>query len=312
MYTAYVFLFFSYLTTNVLILRVLLILAAIFFILWGCLNLEVRIQIDTLCFNTVFILINLYKSIPLFKEVLPVVLTPLEEEVFNRDFKEYLTKLQFKYLISKFKLEHWLANDSEFCKIGNPFNEIIYIAKINPGYSVKLSSRKIHLKDLKESSWIGIIEYFKDLNKNPEEKLLWGANAKIHVDNDMNKELTANSNKNNDIGVYFYRFDLQVLNSLNFDPEYPFIFLQALKAIWLVYSTRYIYEQDQQIINKSTHVNRKRPAVYDEQKMKDTQDLNRKCSNLKDEQKIKESEENFNKIGKNKNLNFEIEQIKIE
>jgi len=79
----------SYLTTNILLMRSLIIIAAIFFILWGTVNVALQFQVDTICFNAVLILINIYKIIPLLEEFLPVSLKPLEKEIYERDFKNF-------------------------------------------------------------------------------------------------------------------------------------------------------------------------------------------------------------------------------
>src|SRR4051812_12136055 len=82
MYVAYAFLMVSYINVNILIFRMWLILSAVFFIIWG-LTPERSVQIDTLIFNAIYIIINVVQSIPLIKQYLPVKLTPLEEEIYE-------------------------------------------------------------------------------------------------------------------------------------------------------------------------------------------------------------------------------------
>lgn len=200
---------FSFLTTNILILRSLLIVSAIFFILWGTIT-DFKYQVDTICFNALFILVNIYLSIPLLREVLPVNLTPLESEMYERDFKNNMTKRQFLHFFSHFKTEQVTANGSDIVKEGNPFSNVIYIAKMSPNASVHLSKNGDMIKYLTAGSWIGIIEYFNYQNNDVKTTLdLWDVSAKVEISKDpLNDEkklqLTSGS------GVIFYRFDLTV------------------------------------------------------------------------------------------------------
>lgn len=60
------------------------------------------------------------------------------------------------------KLDYLSTNESQICKIGQSFKEIIYIAHINEGFSVVLED--IHgklISTLNSGSWIGCIEYAK-------------------------------------------------------------------------------------------------------------------------------------------------------
>jgi hypothetical protein len=177
-------------------------MSAVFFIIWGTTG-TFAVQIDTVIFNSAFIIINIVQSIPLIKQIMPVKLTELEEEIFQRDFHNHMTKRQFKHFISKFKTDWYKGDGSQICVHDSNFRYLIYIAKIFPGWRVVLTSSTRHLqvKEIKEGSWIGTIEYvlYEQANqglKKPSEAqqdVSWGISAylesiKEHEIIDMNAQ----------------------------------------------------------------------------------------------------------------------------
>jgi hypothetical protein len=248
MYSAYVCLLLSYATTNILVLRVLLVLSAIFFILWACLNPILRIQVDTIIFNGLFIVINIYNSIPLMREVLPITMSQFEEEIYERDFKDHLTRRQFKHFISKFQLQNRSAKKSDLCSNGNTFDGVFYFAKINSGASVNILLNNEVLKVLKSGSWMGIKEYFHK-EKFKEKPPTWN----IHVET-----TNENGTVGEDTGVLLYHFDLKTMDELNSDPDYEFVFKNAIQAIWMSYATNYVLEQDKEVFKNVKVLNEKK------------------------------------------------------
>ena len=250
LYLAYVFILFSYLTTNVLALRLNLVLSAILFIVWAVIYPHTAIQIDTLIYNALFIFINLYNSIPLFKEVLPVKMTSTEELCYARDFKDFLTRREFKYFISHFKKTNASLDQTAIINKGMYFQCLIYIAKINKGSNVYITKDIEKIKSLKEGSWLGIIEYMLHEGlKAGETKILWGISAIL----ERTKDYTTNYSKHemivlDGIGIDYYIIDIETLFKLFDDLDYPFIFKNALQALWLIYTTNYIIEQDSELL----------------------------------------------------------------
>jgi hypothetical protein len=187
MYVAYACLLVSYVNVNILVFRFWLILSAVFFIVWG-LEPERSVQVDTLIFNAIFIIINIVQSVPLVRQIWPVKLTELEEEIYERDFKIQMSKRQFKFFIKNFGLDHYEGHKSQLCSHQSSFRHLIYIAKIYPGWRVTLMDKDgMTVKELHEGSWIGTIEYiqYEELcaaqkqNEKPESdvELEWGISA---------------------------------------------------------------------------------------------------------------------------------------
>lgn len=220
MYIAYSCLVFSYININILVFRFWLVLSAIFFIVWGCDPVR-TLQLDTLLFNLLFIIINIVQSIPLVKQVWPVSLTPLEVEIYERDFKSSMDKRQFKRLISKMETLSFDAHNSQLCVIKSRFNYLIYVAKLNPGWKIVLRKDDTNvITELSEGSWIGTIEYMFELQrKEGDAPIKWGITASVEESKEC---LQTNPNyvptvsegrlipNLDDAGCLIYVFDCQV------------------------------------------------------------------------------------------------------
>ncbi len=75
---ANVCLFFSYISTDILILRIVLAIAALFFLLWGAIDLDVAL--DTCLWNGIFMLINTAFAIQIMYTRRPVRFARPEHE----------------------------------------------------------------------------------------------------------------------------------------------------------------------------------------------------------------------------------------
>lgn len=174
------------------------------------------VQIDTCIFNGVFILINIYQIVRLIIKKLPPKFNEIEEKCYNRDFKEVFSRDEFKLLLSKSKIDYLSTNESQICKIGGSFKEIIYIAQLNEGFSVELEDANGKLiSRLKEGSWIGCIEYakkdiivkHKDLGKLIKDgslELVWqvsGLLREYSIGNENENKLIEGKNNGDDSNV---------------------------------------------------------------------------------------------------------------
>lgn len=174
------------------------------------------VQIDTCIFNGVFILINIYQIVRLIIKKLPPKFNEIEEKCYNRDFKEVFSRDEFKLLLSKSKIDYLSTNESQICRIGGSFKEIIYIAQLNEGFSVELEDANGKLiSRLKEGSWIGCIEYakkdiivkHKDLGKLIKDgslELVWqvsGLLREYSIGNENENKLIEGKNNGDDSNV---------------------------------------------------------------------------------------------------------------
>lgn len=86
-----------------------------------------------------FILINGTYSIKLLLErYRKVPLDPLEERIFEADFKRVMDRRTFKRFIGKGYLRTF-ADGGQIVHKGNNFSSIYYVALINPNYRVQYS-----------------------------------------------------------------------------------------------------------------------------------------------------------------------------
>jgi hypothetical protein len=223
MYIAYSFLLFSYININVLVLRLCLTIAAVFFVVWGFDPVR-AVQLDCVIFSLIHILINIVMSVPLVKQIWPVKLSELEEEIYQRDFGSYMSKKQFKHMIKNFKLKTYDADDSQLCCYKSNFEYVIYVAKINPGWTVRLTKESSEtLTELREGSWIGVIEYMFEQDRKPNSPMIkWGITATIRQDQPLTNRLTTENHIfKEDAGCIIYYFEIEVFffnlrNFLNF------------------------------------------------------------------------------------------------
>lgn len=230
LYLVYSCLLVSYININVIVFRFWLIMASIFFIIWALLPKN-AVQIDVLVFNSVFILINIIMMIPLVKQVWPVKLTPLEQELFERDFIAHMNKKQFKRFISKFKALKY-KDRAQLCANRSQFTHLFYIAKLYPGWKINLkSSSDVSFKNISEGGWIGTIEYvlYENLKAqkmkkkdNSEVIVSWGVTAEIFKESEVNLsqekseemhgmyENEENDNIATPSGALIYKIDIEV------------------------------------------------------------------------------------------------------
>lgn len=94
--------------------------------------------------------------------MIPPKFKPQEKEIYDRDFKEVFNEHEFKLFLSKGKVDFLSTHESQICKIGQSFKEVIYIAHINEGFTITLEDSNENLiTTISEGSWIGISEYAK-------------------------------------------------------------------------------------------------------------------------------------------------------
>lgn len=221
MYLAYSSLLMSYVNINILIFRFWLTFASIWFVVWGFIP-ERSVQIDTVVYNLIYVIINIVYCIPLIKKYLPAKLTPFEKEIYERDFNGNMSEKQFKFMIKRFESESVYAKNTQLCRAGNTFKYLIYIAKIHPGWRVNLIGINDELMiELREGSWIGIIEYVnyeqslkeKKPSEGPQE-ITWGVTATVEqLEEDTNRINSVTEEKLIDRskgGVVVYYFSPQV------------------------------------------------------------------------------------------------------
>lgn len=115
--------------------------------------------LDNITFQLVFVVINIYLSVPLFNELIPPELSTEQRELYKKHFKRFFKPSEFKYLLSKarrrvYKVTTLLANR------GNGFSSMFFVVSLpkNVNSSISLKQGRNKLMDLGEYSWIGKLQ----------------------------------------------------------------------------------------------------------------------------------------------------------
>lgn len=237
LYLAYSSFLISYFLPNILYIRMIIALGSLFFVIWSCVAPGLAVQMDSLLFNLLYIIINVYQIIRLLRKKIPPKFSELEEKIYTRNFQEVFSRFEFKMLLDKARVEYLSTNESQICKIGQSYREVIYVAHINEGYSVELRDINNNIiSNVKEGSWIGIAEYAirEDYLKNPklrkvimdgDYELVWEVTASIvqnnKENNEMEKVIKKNENreqyedfvylKKRSEGCIVYKFTMEVI-----------------------------------------------------------------------------------------------------
>jgi len=267
----------SYLQTKLLLLRMMLVAASVFLCLFSF-NLP-TFYIDNFIFNLSFVIINIYLSIPLFKELIPPNFTEEEKEIYKKHFKKYLKAVEFKHLLGNFRRRVYKVSSSVTNR-GNGFASLFFVAKMpkQTPCSITLKLGKIPINELKEFSWIGIVEYisliktYGSIRKALElnETGIWNVDCHItlskgfksptsarlnmiedkvsvldtqafensSVDDDDVDFLANDKSKENEVVIY--EWDLEALDKIYSHKAYGTSILNGLHAIWLKYSSKII------------------------------------------------------------------------
>lgn len=160
-------------------------MSSVFFILWSTAVPAIAVQVDTLIWNSVHIIINIALIIPLIQQIMPIKFSPIEEDIYERNFKGFLTRRQYGVMIKQFEKVS-LVEDTHICKFNTEFDYMYYVVKIEPGYKIAITSSdpKYKVKDIAEGSWIGTAEYSileRNLNKKKKLKKMTGVNKGFEV-----------------------------------------------------------------------------------------------------------------------------------
>lgn len=168
------------------------------FVLFSFISPEVDgVQLDHGIFNFVYIIINVYQIIRHLRKLIKPDFDDQEKIIYERDFKEIFSEVEFKLLLSKSRKDYYSNNISQICTSGQTFKELIYIAYIHEDYSVVLENDQGKLISiLKPGSWIGIIEVSKmevimnnpnlaKLVKEGKLELVWQVSAIVKKTKDI-------------------------------------------------------------------------------------------------------------------------------
>jgi hypothetical protein len=291
-FIANMLLLFSYLQTNMLILRLVFVAAYIFFTIFF-LTLP-SIAIDNVFFSVLFCFLNIYLSIPLISLLVPPDFNQEQREIYTNHFKDYITPRELYELYQVGKRKVYKVNSCLF-KAGHEFSSLFFVSKIGKNCKIELRTGKKKLLNIKEYSWIGIPEYLQLLStKSSIEKALednetgeWKIQANLYVgiagrrdsagafsltysfDDNINIVNQADENPEKDTDrsmgettllvddtIIIYEFELKdiekVANKLGYS------IMRGLHSIWLKYCSTIIKLVDRGILEHKEKMEKKK------------------------------------------------------
>jgi hypothetical protein len=165
-------------------------------------------------------------------------LSPLEERIYEKDFKRVMDRRTFRDLIRKAYLRSF-SEGGQITHHGNNFSGLFYVAMINPKFKVTYIKKGREYFEIKENSWIGVVEYmmhekekkkltsvavtntkiaqqpdkeWKEIKKiHKSIKVKWGLDSVVKETGDLNEVLDPIYEEDDD-PCYVYEFPLAVNN----------------------------------------------------------------------------------------------------
>jgi hypothetical protein len=286
-------LLFSYLQTNMLILRLIFVAAYIFFFIFF-LTLDV-ISLDNVIFSLLFCFLNIYLSIPLISSLVPPDFNTEQREIYAHHFKDYITPRELHELLQVGKRKVYKVNSCLF-KAGHEFSSLFFVYKIGKNCKIEIKTGKKKTLNIKQYSWIGIPEYLQLLStKSSIEKALednytgeWKIQANLYVNistgrcdsgyspNDsIEDNINANSEEyplkegdrstgettllTEDV-IVLYEFELKDIEKVA--NKLGYTIMRGLHSIWLKYCSTIIKMVDRGILeHKEMMVKRKSDSI---------------------------------------------------
>jgi hypothetical protein len=287
-------LLFSYIQTNILILRLVFVAAYIFFFIFA-LTLP-TINIDNVIFSLLFCFINIYLSIPLISSLVPPEFNQEQRDIYANHFKDYITPRELKELLQVGKRKVYRVNSCLF-KPGHEFSSLFFIVRIGKNCKVELrsSNKKRLIHTITDYSWLGIPEYLQLLStKNSIHQALedndtgeWNIQANVYTNMHLRRESGTGSqilslddnivihglgedNVNQketsrsaldatllgDDSITLYEFELKDIEMVANKVGYSI--MRGLHSIWLKYCSHIVKLVDKGIIEKKAKFERRK------------------------------------------------------
>lgn len=224
---AQVFNIISYSQSNFLVLRLLFIGSSLFFVIFAVTSNPVAI--DVCIFNFTFLFINIWRSIPLLKDLVPPKLNKEKEVIYHSYMWKYMRKQEFKFLFDKaFRQVYRIS--CNIIKPGNSYSSIYFIANI-PSNSKAIIYQWNAKYFLKNYSWVGILEFLElaalntTITKNSiiKSNIFWKMKLKVDINSKYvaeefgfkDEEEDAENKDNTKLDTNVDRFDRKAVQKVN-------------------------------------------------------------------------------------------------
>lgn len=263
-------------------MRLFLIIGSIWWIVFSI--VIGNVFVDGVVFNSSFIIINGIYSIILILRYRKVHLNPLEEKIYHADFKNVMDRRTFRDFIRKAYLRSY-SEGGQVVHHGNNFASLYYVALLNPNYAVSYIKKTKEYFQIKEHTWIGIVEYVmyqKELKLAAEErikdkktgsnkstqnaqnirkfsktKMKWGLDAVVKFLN-TDKVPEQEIFQEYDDACYVYEISLRDLDALFADKDYGSVYRNSLYSIWLAFTTKAVVNVDNKLVSEKNMANERK------------------------------------------------------
>jgi len=180
---AYVCLFFSYITPGLLALRIWLLGAALSFLVWASAYIAPHsIGLDTIIFNSVFIIFNSYHIGRLLYLRRPIKFTdPNHEIIYGELFKPLgVSRLDFRTLIDQ-STKKVLEQDERYLSIGDATRSLTLLLNGRVNVSIPTSAGEVTLHSVRPFQFIESPEWFALIRQ--KSRLIKEKNTQDHRSN---------------------------------------------------------------------------------------------------------------------------------
>jgi hypothetical protein len=97
------------------------------------------------------------------------------EYIYNREFKEIFNYDEFKNIFLKnSEIRRYSSKKKFFFSEGGPFDKIYYFISVPNSALITLKHKSTSISYLKESSWIGVVEFMTQLFDDSQRRWLIG------------------------------------------------------------------------------------------------------------------------------------------
>jgi hypothetical protein len=199
----------------------LIIINVAFLILYTFTNLfESRFYLDQwliLSLSLCFLGYNVVKNLKRNYEDQCVNLSKLENYIYKRDYFLHFSKKNFKTFFDLATIK--TCNNLKYLsKQGDPFDSIIFLARVPEFSEIKLENKDVALSYLRQGSWLGIVEFVLHISSKCEN---WLISCSITDEQNSNK-------------IIYYEWDKTSLTNL-FEYSYDYELINSILSIWIKY-----------------------------------------------------------------------------
>ena len=168
----------SYWSTNILLLRIMTIIAYAFFIMWA-ISTGDKPSMDFYLYTIIFVILNIRKIVELLYKKRKIVFDDLREQIYVNTFKGFMTRNEFKDLVN-ISLMREITKNAFYSKVNDKCNNLSILIKGKLRvYKTDENSKMTYINEnefIDSAEWLlryqnhRLMNQKKDNKENKEEK----------------------------------------------------------------------------------------------------------------------------------------------